>query len=227
MKTFQEGLEIGIDEAGRGPLFGRVYTAAVLLPDHFDRSILKDSKKFSNPLQRKKVSAIIREQAKWAITYADEATIDRINILQATLQSMHDSLHELVQQVDPTQVHVIVDGLVFNPYTYYTTSIQTIPYTCIAKGDVYYAAIAAASILAKVARDEYIEDLCKKYVYLDTYYGLSHNKGYGTVQHRNGILTHGITPWHRKSFAPCSTTLCHPSAVSYKSLESEDISPPL
>ena len=207
MKRYQEGLEIGIDEAGRGPLFGRVYTSAVILPDDFDVSILKDSKKFSSAKKRKEVASSIREKAVWTVTYADEHTIDTMNILQATLNSMHKSVDELLKNVDPTNVHIIVDGTMFKPYTYYAHGIQVIPHACIEKGDAEYAAIAAASILAKVSRDDYIEEMCQKYPLLDEYYGLYKNKGYGTSRHMQGIQQHGVTEWHRKSFSPCKTTV--------------------
>lgn len=203
MKKYREGIEIGIDEAGRGPLFGRVYTSAVILPDDFDVSILKDSKKFSSHKKRKQVAEIIKQKSVWAVCYEDEKVIDEMNILQATLHSMHKSLQTILTKVDPSTVHVIVDGTMFKPYTYYTNTIKVIPYTCIPKGDDQYAAIAAASILAKVSRDEYIDELCKEHPYLDERYGLVKNKGYGTAKHMKGIQDHGITPWHRQSFSPC------------------------
>ena len=191
-------LEAGIDEAGRGPLFGRVYVAAVILPQDrsFEHHLMRDSKKIS---ERKRLIACdyIRENAiDYAVSFIDEQRIDSINIFRATQQGMHDALNQL----DVIPQHLLVDGNYFD--TYFRDS-KLIPYTCIVGGDDKYTPIAAASILAKVARDKYIEELCDRYENLEAFYNLRNNKGYGTEAHCEGIKKHGITQWHRKSFGIC------------------------
>mgnify|MGYP001477915083 CR=1 FL=1 len=191
-------LEAGIDEAGRGPLFGRLYVAAVILPQDrsFDHTLMRDSKKIS---ERKRLIAYdyIRENAiDYSIVFIDEQKIDEINIFRATQKGMH----EAVSQLRVTPQHLLVDGSHFN--TYFRDN-RLIPHTCVEGGDDKYTPIAAASILAKVSRDKYIESLCDKYENLETFYNLRNNKGYGTEAHRKGIEKHGITQWHRKSFGIC------------------------
>jgi len=191
-------LEAGIDEAGRGPLFGRLYVAAVILPQDrsFDHALMRDSKKIS---ERKRLIAYdyIRENAiDYSIAFLDEQKIDEINIFRATQKGMH----EAVSQLRVTPQHLLVDGSHFN--TYFRDN-RLIPHTCIEGGDDKYTPIAAASILAKVSRDKYIESLCDKYENLEIFYNLRNNKGYGTEAHRKGIEKHGITQWHRKSFGIC------------------------
>jgi ribonuclease HII len=194
-----------VDEAGRGPLFGRVYTAAVVLPndDDFDFSRIKDSKRFTS---KKKILAVcnyIKEHSlAYAITYEDEHTIDEINILQATIRSMHRSIRKL----DIIPHHILIDGNYFKPYCHTEEIngdciIRQIPNTCIKKGDDTYVSIAAASILAKCERDAYIQELCIAEPDLDIKYGLSTNKGYGTKRHCEGIREYGLSPYHRKSFS--------------------------
>jgi ribonuclease HII len=201
-----ETIEAGIDEAGRGPLFGRVYTSCVILPkSDFDYSNIKDSKRFTSDKKIRQVAEYIKENAiAYAITYKDEKDIDKDNILQATIQSMHDAVRTLA--VKPQCI--LVDGHYFKPYTCFSASkgkLEQIPHICCKGGDNTYVSIAAASILSKVARDDYINDLCRSFSFLDEYYGLSKNKGYGTKQHMEGIRTYGITKWHRLSFSPCSS----------------------
>jgi ribonuclease HII len=207
-------LEIGIDEAGRGPLFGRVYTAAVILPKtntEFDYTKVKDSKLFHSKKKIEEAANYIKENAlHWAVTYEDEKVIDNINVLQATQQSMHKSIREIVDaignDVDFSRYFLLVDGNYFNPYTRYNKDrqiIEIMPHICVEGGDNKYAAIAAASILAKVARDTYIDELCVEYPDLIEKYGIDKNKGYGTPKHLNGIRQFGITEWHRKSFGIC------------------------
>ncbi len=190
--------EAGIDEAGRGPMFGRVYSACVILPhDGFDHSKMKDSKRFSSKKKILEVYEYIKENAiDYCVAYEDETVIDDINILQATQQSMHKAIAGLKHRPE----HLIVDG---NYFRCYNDKKGIISFTCIEGGDNLYTAIAAASILAKVERDMYIEEMCKQYPYLDEHYGLLSNKGYGTKKHMDGIKTHGITPWHRKTFGIC------------------------
>ena len=209
--------EIGVDEVGRGPLFGRVYTAAVILPkdDSFDHSKMKDSKKFHSKKKIEEVAEYIRQNAiAYYISYEDEKVIDEINILQATQRSMRTSIMEVRKQLmtekkEPTtKIHLLIDGNYFIPITFLnkdTNKIETIPYDFIEGGDNKYSAIAAASILAKVERDKYIEELCIENPELVEKYSLDTNKGYGSKKHLDGIKEHGITVWHRRTFGICST----------------------
>ena len=213
-------IEIGVDEAGRGPLFGRVYTAAVILPkdDSFDHSRMKDSKKFTSKNKKSINDAAdyIKQNAiAWAITYSDEKVIDEINILQATQKSMHDSIKmtakcctEKKALHDNSHLRLLIDGNYFNSMTEYNKQrkkLEPIWHTCVEGGDNKYTCIAAASILAKVSRDQYIEELCAEHPELIEKYGINTNKGYGSKKHMDGIKEHGITIWHRRSFAPCSS----------------------
>jgi len=201
MQSFmKECLEAGVDEAGRGPLFGRVYTAAVILDHTFDHSRVKDSKKFTSKKKIKEASDYIKEHAvAWSITYADEKVIDEINILKATMKSMHESILSLQKRPE----HLLIDGNYFKPIVQVIDEkLVHMPYTCVEKGDNTYTSIAAASILAKVARDEYILDLCEKHPELKQY-GIDKNKGYGAKVHMEAIKKYGITEWHRKSYKPC------------------------
>jgi ribonuclease HII len=202
--------EIGVDEVGRGPLFGRVYTAAVVLPkdNSFDCSMVKDSKKFHSKQKIEEASNYIKEHAlAWHISFEDERTIDEINILQATQKSMHSSILEIIKKNTLNNTFsLLIDGNYFKPLAYYdknTTKNILIPYTTIEGGDNKYASIAAASIIAKVERDKYIHDLCIEEPTLTEYYGINSNKGYGAKRHIDGIKEHGITIWHRKSFGIC------------------------
>ena len=214
--------EIGVDEVGRGPLFGRVYTAAVILPkdDSFDCSMVKDSKKFHSKKKIEEAAKYIKEHAlAWYVSFEDEKTIDEINILQATQSSMHNSILEARKQYNKiikeaaTSIEgkdysyfLLIDGNYFKPITYLNKNnnkIETFPYTTIEGGDNKYASIAAASILAKVERDRYIDELCIENPTLAEYYGIDSNKGYGAKRHLDGIKEHGITIWHRRSFGIC------------------------
>ena len=213
--------EIGVDEVGRGPLFGRVYTAAVILPkdDSFDCSKVKDSKKFHSKKKIEEAAKYIKENAlAWYISYEDEKTIDKINILQATQTSMHTSILEVVKQYKKVlkdkgkeekidySFSLLIDGNYFKPISYLnkkTNKIETIPHVTVEGGDNKYASIAAASILAKVERDKYIEELCQQNPTLAEHYGIDSNKGYGAKRHLDGIKEHGITIWHRRSFGIC------------------------
>lgn len=202
--------EIGIDEAGRGPLFGRVYTAAVVLPkdkDLFDHSLMKDSKKFTSKKKINEVYEYIKKNAiAYNVSYEDETTIDKINILQATFKSMHNSVRNILQnKPDDKKIEkLLVDGNNFKPFTYLNNNhITQLNHTCIEGGDNKFCSIAAASILAKVERDKYIEDLCEQNSELDDKYGILKNKGYGTKKHIDGIKQHGISEFHRKTYGLC------------------------
>jgi ribonuclease HII len=209
--------EIGVDEAGRGPMLGRVYTAAVVLPpdcESFNHALMKDSKKFHSDKKIKAASDYIKEKAiAWAIAYSDEKVIDEINIRNATHRAMHDAIRGILLEESITQTVIkggtelagestllLIDGNDFTPFIKDNKRIQ---HVCIEGGDNTYSCIAAASILAKVARDDYIAELCKQEPSLIERYDLLKNKGYGTKKHMDGIRTHGITPYHRKTFGLC------------------------
>lgn len=198
--------EIGVDEAGRGPLFGRVYAAAVILPkdDSFEHSKMKDSKKFHSKTKIEETAEYIKTHAfAWYVSYEDETVIDEINILQATQKCMHTCIREVKKQIEHIEhidssycIHLLIDGNYFNPF-------EELAFTTVEGGDNKYTCIAAASILAKVERDKYIEDLCRKNPELSEKYGLDSNKGYGAKKHIEGIKKYGITTGHRKTFGIC------------------------
>ena len=205
-------IEIGIDEAGRGPMFGRVYAGAAVLPkdDSFDHSQMKDSKKFHSKKKINQVAEYIKENAiAWAVEYEDEQTIDEINILQATQSAMHKAIKSVLLQltsVNYEKILLLVDGNYFKPFTIINknkTKLETIKYKTVEGGDNTYTSIAAASILAKVARDNYIDELCVQNPELTEHYGIDSNKGYGSKKHMDGIKQYGITKWHRKTFGIC------------------------
>lgn len=185
-KHYYEGkIEAGCDEAGRGCLAGSVYAAAVILPDGYDNPSLNDSKQLSAAKRMRLRDEIVRDAVAWAIGVVTPEEIDQINILRASILAMHRALDQL--QVRPEAI--IVDGNRFLPYC-------DLPYATIVKGDGKYQAIAAASILAKTYRDEYMERLAEEF----PQYGWQSNKGYPTPQHREAIRQYGVTPYHRKSF---------------------------
>ena len=183
---YYEGkIEAGCDEAGRGCLAGSVYAAAVILPDGYQNELLNDSKQLSEKKRYQLREIIERDAVAWAVGIVTPDEIDRINILNASILAMHRALDQL--KVRPEAI--IVDGNRFKPY-------QKLPHTTIVKGDGKYLAIAAASILAKTYRDDYMNQLAKEYPQYDW---LS-NKGYPTKKHREAIKQFGITPYHRKSY---------------------------
>lgn len=191
--------ELGIDEAGRGPLFGRVYVAGVILPKDdvdFKYEMIKDSKRFSSKKKIKEVYDYIKENCIDSyVTYRDETYIDTHNIRQSVLDAMNECITNITIQPD----HVLIDGCDFIN----KTTNKDLQYTCIEGGDNWYVSIAAASILAKVERDAYIEELCKTYPELNETYGILTNKGYGTKKHMDGIKQNGITQFHRKTYGIC------------------------
>lgn len=200
-------VEIGVDEVGRGPMFGRVYTAAVILPkdNTFDHSKMKDSKKFHSKKKIKEVSDYIKEKSiAWSISWEDEKVIDDVNIRNATHSAMHKAIKNIYKEDNNTLL--LVDGNDFKPFVLFNKSHETliqVPHVTIEGGDNKYTSIAAASILAKVARDEYIQELCKENPQLNERYDIENNKGYGTKKHLDGIMKYGITEWHRKTFGIC------------------------
>lgn len=211
-------LEIGIDEAGRGPMFGRVYSAAVILPKNeiFKYELLKDSKKFTSEKKINEVAQYIKDNALfWSVAYEDEKKIDSINIRNATYNAMHKAIKSIINY-DPSnnnldkfpneKYYLLVDGNEFKTYTYLNSSnnmIQQINHVLVTGGDNKYCSIAAASILAKVERDKYIKEICEKYKKLSEFYNLDKNKGYGTSVHLDGIKNYGISPWHRTTYGLC------------------------
>jgi len=195
-------LEIGIDEAGRGCLFGRVYIAGVILPNDFlelceeNDIVIRDSKKLS---EKKRIIArnfIINNAIDYSIVFKENTEIDEINILQATLKGMHDVIHNI--SVKPEKI--LVDGDHFPMYL--DDGGHLIPHECFPGGDNTYMSIAAASILAKTAKDTYIEEIVTQYPDLNKY-DLLNNSGYGTANHLAAIKKYGITEYHRKSFGIC------------------------
>ena len=213
MKYYTNGynrnkIEAGIDEAGRGCLAGPVVSAVVILPDKFPDDTYKqirDSKKLSEKKREMLFDYIIKNVSDYAIASSTPEEIDKYNILQATFNTMHKAIHKLAFIPDL----LLVDGNSFRPFKLEENK-QTedkddiyVEHRCIKGGDNLYLAIAAASILAKVSRDRYMKELCKKNPELDKKYGWMKNKAYGTQQHRNGIKEHGITEYHRKSFGIC------------------------
>ena len=183
---YYEGkVEAGCDEAGRGCLAGSVYAAAVIFPENYQNEELNDSKKLTDKRRKQMREIIQRDAVAWAVGIVTPEEIDKINILNASILAMHRALDQL--KVRPEAV--IVDGNRFKPY-------QSLPHTTIVKGDGKYLSIAAASILAKTYRDDYMDKLAEEYPQYDW---LS-NKGYPTKKHREAIRQYGITPYHRKTF---------------------------
>jgi ribonuclease HII len=207
-------IEVGADEAGRGPMFGRVYSGAVVLPkdDSFDHYKMKDSKKFTskNPKKIQEVADYIKANAiAWAVEYEDERVIDDINILQATQSAMHKAIRSVLRQIkdlDTNNLFLLIDGNYFKQLTVFNKSnnrIENAKFETIEGGDNKFTSIAAASILAKVERDKYIEELCVENPELVEKYGIDSNKGYGSKTHMDGIKKYGITKWHRRTFGLC------------------------
>jgi ribonuclease HII len=180
-----ELIEAGCDEAGRGCLAGPVSAAAVILPQNFYLEGLNDSKKLTHQ-QREKLRPIIEKEAlAWAVAFVDHAEIDEINILNASFLAMHRAIEKL--KIRPQ--YLAIDGNRFKAY-------PQITHSCIIKGDGKYLNIAAASILAKTHRDQYMANLHQEY----PHYNWQQNKGYPTIEHRNAVIAMGLSPFHRKTF---------------------------
>jgi ribonuclease HII len=186
LKPFlQDCIEAGVDEVGRGCFAGPVVTAAVILPKDFSHPLIKDSKKLSEKQRKEAVDIIKKSALAYSVAYGSVEDIDRLNILKATFKTMHKSLDGL--SIRPE--HIIVDGDRFDGYS-------NIPYTCVVKGDANYYSIAAASILAKVERDNHMSELSKSF----PVYKWDSNKGYGTADHREALMENGPTVHHRSTF---------------------------
>ena len=185
-RFFNKGmLEAGCDEAGRGCLAGPVFAAAVIMPERYRLPLLNDSKQLT-AATRDALRPLIEQKAiAWAVAMVDHAEIDTINILWASVKAMHLAVNALKQRPEL----LLIDGNRFRPY-------EDIPHQCIIGGDGAYASIAAASILAKTHRDAYMQWLHEQH----PQYGWDVNKGYGTRIHRAGIIAHGLSPYHRRSF---------------------------
>lgn len=178
-------IEAGCDEAGRGCLSGAVFAAAVILPNDYQHPLLNDSKQLSEK-QRYALRPIIEQEAiAWAVGIVTPGEIDKINILNASILAMHRA----VEQLSQVPQHLLIDGNRFKPY-------KDIPHTCVVKGDGKFLSIAAASILAKTYRDDYMMQLHEQF----PQYGWDRNKGYPTQEHRDAIARYGATPFHRQSF---------------------------
>ena len=183
---YYEGkIEAGCDEAGRGCLAGSVYAAAVILPEDYQNELLNDSKQLTEKKRYQLREIIERDAVAWAVGIVTPEEIDKINILNASILAMHRALDQLMVRPET----IIVDGNRFKPY-------QELPHTTIVKGDGKYLSIAAASILAKTYRDDYMNQLAEEY----PQYDWRSNKGYPTKKHREAIKQFGITPYHRKSY---------------------------
>jgi ribonuclease HII len=187
LKSFfqEEKIEAGCDEAGRGCLAGAVYAASVIFPKDYKNDLLNDSKQLSEKQRYKLREEIERDAIAWAVGVVNEKEIDKINILRASFLAMHRAIDKL--KIKPE--YLIIDGNKFTPY-------HDVPYSTIVKGDGKYLSIAAASILAKTYRDDYMNLLHKEY----PNYDWINNKGYPTKKHRDAISKYGITPYHRLSY---------------------------
>lgn len=180
-------IEVGVDEAGRGCLAGDVYAAAVVLPDGFSNELLNDSKQLTEKQREQLREVIEREAVAWAVGVVTAKEIDEINILNASILAMHRALAQVEQKLQFR--HIIVDGNRFKPY-------KDIAHQTVVKGDGKYMSIAAASVLAKTHRDEYMCRLHEEY----PQYDWKGNKGYPTKKHRLAIEQYGTTPYHRMTF---------------------------
>lgn len=189
---YYEGkIEAGCDEAGRGCLAGSVYAAAVILPADYHNDLLNDSKQLTEKRRYQLRTEIERDALAWAVGIVTPEEIDKINILNASILAMHRAVDQLTVRPEA----IIVDGNKFKPYRDPQTGL-ILPHTTIVKGDGKYLAIAAASILAKTYRDDYMNRLAEEY----PHYDWRSNKGYPTKKHREGIKKYGVSPYHRMSY---------------------------
>jgi ribonuclease HII len=200
----EDNIELGIDEAGRGCLFGRVYIAGVILPQNIielcdeEDIIIKDSKKMSKKNKNKAREFIEKNAIDYSISYKENTYIDQHNIFACTMEGMHDVVDNI--KIKPNKI--LVDGNSFRKY--YDSEGNIIEHECVIGGDNKYMSIAAASILAKTYKDEYIETILKEYPDYKKY-DLEHNSGYGTSNHLEAIQLYGITKHHRKTFGLCKS----------------------
>lgn len=189
---YYEGkIEAGCDEAGRGCLAGSVYAAAVILPADYHNDLLNDSKQLTEKRRYQLRTEIERDALAWAVGIVTPEEIDKINILNASILAMHRAVDQLTVRPEA----IIVDGNKFKPYRDPQSGL-ILPHTTIVKGDGKYLAIAAASILAKTYRDDYMNRLAEEY----PHYDWRSNKGYPTKKHREGIKKYGVSPYHRMSY---------------------------
>ncbi|MCI6327202.1 MAG: ribonuclease HII [Bacteroidales bacterium] len=186
----EDVLEAGCDEAGRGPLAGPVFAAAVILPADFHHPLLNDSKKMTAAHRDKVREVIEREAVSWAVEAVSPAEIDELNILWASVTGMQRA----VLRLDPKPEFLLIDGNKFRPFDQYGRA----DYRTVVKGDATFASIAAASVLAKTWRDEYMKKIASEY----PMYGWERNMGYPTPEHIAAIREYGYTPYHRMSFHP-------------------------
>lgn len=182
---YSDFIEAGCDEAGRGPLAGPVFAAAVVLPRDFHNDLLNDSKQLSEKVRYGLRPIIERQAIDWAVVSVSAEEIDEINILNASITGMHRALDKLKMPPE----FIIIDGNKFINY-------KNIPHKCFVKGDGRFASIAAASVLAKTYRDDFMREAAQKY----PHYGWDHNFGYPTAEHRKAIALYGPTPLHRKTY---------------------------
>ena len=180
-----EYIEAGCDEAGRGCLAGPVFAAAVILPSDFDHPLLNDSKQLSEEMRYELRVEIEQKALAFAVAWVDNIEIDKINILNASFLAMHRAIEKL--PISPQ--FLIIDGNRFNKY-------KKVPHQCIIEGDGKYFSIAAASILAKTYRDDYMKQIAQEHPEYDWH----SNKGYPTIKHRQAVLQIGFTPYHRRTF---------------------------
>jgi len=243
--SLENRIEIGIDEAGRGPLFGPLFVAAVILPNAspkevdsdskstFDFSEMRDSKKITSKKKIAVLSEYIKTNARaWTIQSISAEEIDRINIRQAVLKAMRECARTLIASIllqgmggtgdskaTLEDIFLLVDGNDFPPYSYFdetTDTLKPIAHETVTGGDNLYAAIACASILAKTARDAHIAELCEQNPELKTRYSIHTNMGYGAKAHLEGIAKYGIVEGHRKTYGPCSRNQGSPDAPPLK-----------
>jgi ribonuclease HII len=220
--SLNRGYECGIDEAGRGPMFGRVYVAGVVLPrddPNFNYHLLKDSKKFTSRKKLTEAAQYIRDHAiTYSVQYMTETEIDTYNIRSATIQCMHKVARDVMERgigggttpLTNQNTLLLVDGNDFKPLIWVgdgaMSHLTHVPHETVVSGDATFGSIAAASILAKSARDDWIDEMCDSYPILDLLYGLRTNKGYGTKPHIDGIRKFGISQWHRRTFGICKVS---------------------